>query len=45
MKTSVKLLLAAGAALSLAAWATTRDTASAPQIERVAPSMARCRLA
>lgn len=36
MKTSVKLLLAAGAALSLAACAMTREGASAPQIEQVA---------
>ncbi len=36
MKISVKLLLAAGAALSLAACATTREGASAPQIEQVA---------
>ena len=36
MKISVKLLLAAGAALSLAACSTTREGASAPQIEQVA---------
>ena len=36
MKISVKLLLAAGAALSLAACATTREGASAPRIEQVA---------